>query len=424
MVQSPGSIERSATLSKKLRALLDPKNNVATDEIQALISLTVDDIVHKVSHTGIPADDLDAAMTQIPPILDFLEACRQTKDPAFKAFAISKMAKLKGSLSGEKKAVGEKTVLRIKAPSSTSSESEPSEDQQEEDLSGLSADELFSKAVVDHISERLAPLHVSSPDEDTRLPYLYCREFHEKMCGVTKKYIVPLMLHSRRLRTYLDGLSLGNAAYEKLREDFLLPEKENLFRQMWEDYWAGVRTTLVEIEEEEDDEEEDEVLAIQEKNAGGMFGKLVGKGKKAENKKPAAKAEPVVDEDIFDLWETLISPSPGRDYVLPDMEDINLFQALFQYPKDQIEKNTVGVKQLLEQETGSGGRTGSSRDHMCKLVRSLPPYCGEVIAAWAYYSASDLFTPAMRHSFLASLSASPEVRESMVPYFYNWVPKN
>ena len=420
MAQTLVNSEGSADLGRKLKALLDPKSSVATDEIQALISLLVDDIVYKVSHTGIPEDEHQLAISQIPPILDFLETCRLTQEPSFKTFAVKKMAKLKGSLSAEKKEVGPKTLRNIRLPSASSSLDSGDSGLDEGDLL---VDDLFAKALVDHISDRLTPFTVPNPDEKVRLPYIYCPEFHAKFSQAVKNYIVPTMLDSRRLRTFLDGLSMDGGAYEALREDFTLAEKENTVRHMWEDYWGGVRSTLIEDEDEEDEEEDfDDII-----NGGkseGMFGKIRKMAGKTEEKKTVIKAETIVDETIFDLWEILITPSPGRDYLLPDVEDISLFQALFQFPVDQLAKNTIGVKQLLEQETDSGGRVGSSRDHMCRLVRTLPPYCGEIIAAWSYYAASNLFTPEMRHSFLTSLGKSEDIRRNMVPYFYRWVPKN
>ena len=421
MANLPATPEGSAGLSKKLKALLDPKNNVAPDEIQALISLTVDDIVHKVSHTGIPEDDLQSAMSQIPPILDFLETCRLTQDPSFKAFAVNKMAKLKGSLSAEKKDLGPKSLMNLRMPSTSGQYQNPELD---EDGAELLVDDLFAKALVDHISDRLIPFQVLNPDEKIRLPYIYCSEFHNKFRKAVKSYIVPTMLESRRLRTFLDGLSMDGGAYQALREDFLLSEKENTVRHMWEDYWGGVRSTLLEDEEEDEEDDFDAIIAQESGGSGGMFGKFRKMAGKSEEKKNEIKVENVVDETIFDLWEILITPAPGLDYLLPDVEDINLFQAIFQFPVDQLAKNTIGVKQLLEQETDSGGRVGSSRDHMCRLVRTLPPYCGEIIAAWSYFSASELFTPEMRHSFLASLGKSEDIRRNMVPYFYRWVPKN
>ncbi|MCW9033897.1 MAG: hypothetical protein OQJ97_06720 [Rhodospirillales bacterium] len=415
-----GEVSPIAKFKKKLDNLFSPSNQMATDEVQTIISLAVDNIIHDVIYPDNAPENHEHVQEKILYMLQFLENSIRTKDPEFRKFAVVKLNKLQSALKAPKQKLTQSTVRQV-TPSAPSSEPNP----EPKTAAQAQADEdvmvpVFIDTLAGFIEERLEAFTIKQSETSKRIPFLYCPEFKEKFIMVIRDFIAPAFLKSRRTKTLVDTIPVNSKASEILHDQFLLIEKHNVVRHQWVDFWASLRTALNNQDEEE--EEDDPVLALQaaEKNKS-LFGGLKNlTGKKAPE--PVQKKKTPVEEMAVDIWEILVTPTQKRNYILPSLEDIEIFQALFQYPVEKITANTHGVMQMLEQEHAKNFKPGSSRDHMCRLLRTLPPYCGELIVVWAFFKAPDYFNDEILKSFLVSQGTTESIRRSTIPYLYKWVP--
>ena len=90
-----------------------------------------------------------------------------------------------------------------------------------------------------------------------------------------------------------------------------------------------------------------------------------------------------------------------------------------------IDENKRALRQFLVQENLAvediKAREGATRDWLYRIVERLPPYCGELLALWAYHEHGELFSQQMLHSFLAGQGTTEEKRKRAVPLFLRWM---
>ena len=274
----------------------------------------------------------------------------------------------------------------------------------------------FERAFAQHlcafIRARLDPFIVAATGS-APLPFILSAEFADRFERAVGEHLVPTLIGNRRIQMLAQSISEDSLNAETFFKVFELPPKENVVRNLWDDRWGAVMETL------RSDREAAKAAKGGDKKKGGLLGRL-GRGKEEA---PAAHATDRNAEQARALWAVV--QDGGGAYDPPKLSDISLFKALFDYEPDEVRGGINTVVQLLTQEStkDGGGRQGSSRQHMCELMRIMPSYCGELIALWAYMSRRKHFTPSILKSFIASHGTSTGERKRRVGLFLRWVPE-
>ena len=292
-----------------------------------------------------------------------------------------------------------------------------------EDL--LSFEEVFTDSLCKFITDRLSLFHVSQPPEelldphDGLLPYALSLEFATVVEDVIRNHFIQPILNSRNMKILAGGVGQKDLNEKYFMDIFNLPKRENVVRTLWGSQWDIVKVAL----------QSQQTAAAQStgKRAGGRGKKqsLLGRMFSKEKKGPKGPVAPPAGSDTaigLAVWAAL-TEGKGREFDPPHPEDIGLFDALFDYKPNTINKRKVAVEQLLRQEVGDQeGREGSSRLYMSRMVMELPPHCGELIALWAYYQHHEIFSPEVLKAYLASQATSEGARRAALPLFLRWVP--
>lgn len=274
---------------------------------------------------------------------------------------------------------------------------------------------VFSESLRQFIRERLEPFRV--PEEGkAALPFLFSPTFQETFIQALDEHMAPTMLSARRISILAQTIAFERLTPEVFQEQFLLPERNNIVLYLWDDRWTNYQSILAKG---------------RAGRAGGKGGKeekggLFGLFGKKDKKKVVAPATPqeALAMHAEGLWEMLRANAGPDTYEAPRLPDFAVFKALFRYDPKQIRDGQSGARQMLAQESGGGdGREGSSRQYLCKLVRALPPHCGELIALWAYFVAGKDFSMKILKGFQTSYGGSRDEQEKAVPFFTRWTPK-
>ena len=241
------------------------------------------------------------------------------------------------------------------------------------------------------------------------LPYVMSAKFADNFERAVGDHLIPTLIGNRRIQMLAHSISEDDLGADTFLKIFTLPHKENVVRNLWNDRWGAVLETL------RADREGTKVKGGKSKK-GGFLGRKTG-GKEA----PAPHATDRNAEQARALWAVL--QEGDGTYDPPKLNDVALFKALFDYDPGKIREGTKAVSQLLAQESADGGgaREGSSRRHMCELMRIMPSYCGELIALWAYMSHPANFNPSILKSFMASHGTNANERRRAIGLFLRWV---
>jgi len=246
-----------------------------------------------------------------------------------------------------------------------------------------------------------------------RIPYPLSPQFGSWFEEGIRKYIVPAMIKSRRVKMLSESVNMDEMGRAGFFELFDRPPKENIIRNLWEDRWTDFRTILNPPKQQ---------AAKKKEEKKGLFGKLGKKQKAPVFTGP--KVNPEIEKDAKAFWKLLKDHAEEGNYDPPKPSEIEFFKVLFEYEPDKIQVGMQGLKQMLHQEAmgGEDGREGASRMYIDRQINMSAAHCGELVALWAYYTCRDDFTVNITKSFLASQGTSATERKARLPFFMRWVP--
>ena len=360
------------------------------DTLLAAINQTVDNIIADKAGLGgepPPPEQLKAAHT----LIGFLQACCELGDEEFRNF-------IKGCAR-------ELEVEFIATAGGGTEPEKPTHDN-------------FEDAFADYFSEfilsRLEPFHLKA--EEAPLPYMLNPAFSEVFGKAIRDHVLPDIMAHRRVRGFADSIVQSNIFKSTFFTEFSKPKQENVVRLLWtnamQDFAAVIQ--LADTPVNEDDKKT-------KKKKRGYFGKkkdptlsnmtVIQRGAKAEA-----------------FWKIMADGSKEHNYDAPQAEDMDLFEVLMDYKLADIEKNKSAVRQLLIQQNTSSSNDGvcedATRDHLCRIVDSMEPHCGELIILWAYHAYRDIFPPEILHSFIAVQGATDEQRKQKIPVFLRGIEED
>ncbi len=300
------------------------------------------------------------------------------------------------------------------APEEAASEADP-----------LDFEEVFTDILCKFVCDRLALFHVNQPPSqlldkhDGRLPYPVSLEFSTVLEDVIRKYFAGPILRSRNMKILAGGVGQKDMNEKYFMEAFNLPKRENVVRTLWGSQWDIVKAAI-HSQQSIQAEKGKGKSAAKGKGKQSLMGRMFSKKEKGAKGPvtPPAGSDTAVG---LEIWAELTNEE-GREFDPPLPEEIGIFDALFDYKPDTVNKRKVAVEQLLRQEVSAQeGREGSSRLYMSRMVMELPPHCGELIALWTYYEHNDIFSPEVLKAYLASTATSERARRSALPLFLRWV---
>lgn len=408
-------------------AQLSPDSDKAS--VIAAIDEAVDDLVAQLNGNADATAD-PAFLEQTQQTIVFLEACTGFPDPDFTEHARKRMIELQGLLLGG--GPGEAPAAEVEPAAISDTEAEVDAPDEAaaappapapEDL--LSFEEVFTDSLCKFITDRLALFQVSQPPDvlldphDGLLPYPLSLEFSTVVEDVIRNHFIQPILSSRNMKILAGGVGQQDLNEKYFMDIFNLPKRENVVRTLWGSQWDIVKAAI--------HSQQSAAAQTTAKRAGGRGKKqsLLGRMFSKEKKGPKGPVAPPAGSDTaigLAIWSAL-TEGKGREFDPPHPEDIGLFDALFDYKLNTINKRKVAVEQLLRQEVGDQeGREGSSRLYMSRMVMELPPHCGELITLWAYYQHHEIFSPEVLKAYLASQATSEGARRAALPLFLRWVP--
>lgn len=406
-------------------AQLSPVSDQAS--VIAAIDEAVDDLLAQLNG-GNDAIANPEFLEQTKQTIVFLEACTSFPDPEFTEHSKRRMLELQSLLlDSQNMSPAPADGAVPAAPADSEDAAAPAVAAEvavpEEEL--LDFDEVFTDNLCKFICDRLALFHVSQPPahlldkSEGRLPYPVSLEFTTVLEDVIRSHFAGPILRSRNMKILAGGVGQKDLNEKYFMEVFNLPKRENVVRTLWASQWDIVKAAL---------HSQQSIQA--DAGKGGRAAK--GKGKKSllgrmfskKEKGPKGPAAPPAGSDTaigLEIWAALTDGN-GREFDPPLPEEIGLFDALFDYKPNTINKRKVAVEQLLRQEVSDQeGREGSSRLYMSRMVMELPPHCGELIALWTHYQHNDIFSPEVLKAYLASQATSESARRAALPLFLRWV---
>ena len=421
------SVGANSVLSNLAQLAPDSDKSSVIDAIDT----AVDDLITQLnSDTQAVANP--EFLEQTKQTIIFLEACTGFPDPEFTEHARRRMLELQDLLIN---AVDLDSTAETNDSGAESAPATPASDDELPDASEeaaseaepLNFEEVFTDILCKFVCERLALFHVNQPPShlldkhDGRLPYPVSLEFSTVLEDVIRKYFAGPILRSRNMKILAGGVGQKDMNEKYFMDVFNLPKRENVVRTLWSSQWDIVKAAI---------HSQQSIQAETSKGKGAAKGK--GKGKQSLMGRMFSKKEkgtkgpvtPPVGSDTaigLEIWATLTNEE-GREFDPPLPEEIGIFDALFDYKPDTVNKRKVAVEQLLRQEVSAQeGREGSSRLYMSRMVMELPPHCGELIALWTYYEHNDIFSPEVLKAYLASTATNERARRAALPLFLRWV---
>jgi hypothetical protein len=267
---------------------------------------------------------------------------------------------------------------------------------------------VFTEALCSYLGERLTPFQLREKGGSS-LPFLLSPIFGEAFLRAVADHLAPTMLTARRIGLLAQTIPFEDLTVDAFFELFERPEKDNVLLYIWDDRWARFQAALQGGGKKDKAE-----------GKGGLFGLFGGK-----DKKPAVVSRDELARQAEAFWSTLRSQARPDTYEVPKLADIPLLTALIRYRPVAIRDALTGVRQMLAQESASGGegREGSSCQYLCKLVNAMPPHCGEFVALWALHACGKDFSPRILKQFQTSFGLTETERAKAIPYFMRWTPR-
>ena len=272
----------------------------------------------------------------------------------------------------------------------------------------------FTESLCDFMCQKLKPWHITK-ERSSALPFILAPGFSEVFEQVIREYIVPAMLDNRRIKMMAESMNMSECDEEHFMAEFELPIKENVTRYVWDNRWDAIKNTLTSVKkaEEENKKEKGKKKSLLSK---------ITRKKAPTYLTTAIKINEEIEKEANQVWDLVNSGCKEHNYDPLEVSDILVFQAMFEYEPDKIAKAMDGIVQMLRQEAKEGeGREGSGRQYMCSLINKHPPYCGELLALWTYFSCPEDFSGNIQNGYVASQGTNVKARKRRMPLFFRWV---
>ncbi len=234
---------------------------------------------------------------------------------------------------------------------------------------------IYAEGLTKFIWDRLYPLFVFDHKRDEPLPFFlsptFCRDFVKQF----HEHLLPWLLKKEEIQEIIKNIPDDkNSQDEYLRQKFL---------------HQGVNHTKAHWER--------------------GFTRLA---KNPEAKNPFSRA-----------WQNISKKPKRNDYQPPEAKDHPMFHTIFERRLGAVRQKIIGLQQVVEQESTSDGRKGSTRDYLCNTSRSLP-IDGDLITVWTYYAYPNLFSETMQSEFFRSMGKSDQERRRYIPFFIRYTINN
>ena len=241
----------------------------------------------------------------------------------------------------------------------------------------------FARTLCSFLHERLSPWHVE-PAKQTPMPFVLSASFAACFEEIVRLHIANAIPRARRMVVLAQSLNLSESSDAVFQALFDEPNaKDNVPRFLWNSWWDEIRTALTDRAEE---------------GSGHPF-----------------------REDAGQIWHFLQAGAAEGGYDPPQLQDIAFLKSLFDFSPIGIHDGKTGLQQVLQHEAAGEAHEGASRNFILGQIESQPPYFGDLLALWAYFTRKD-FTPAIQKSFIASTGRTPSERRLVLPFYLRWAP--
>lgn len=272
----------------------------------------------------------------------------------------------------------------------------------------------FTESLCIFFRERLMPWQITT-EGSTPLPFILAPGFADVFEKAVRAHIIPAVLDNRRIRIMAQSMNMSEVDENAFMAEFEKPQKENVVRYVWENRWDNIKNTLAAINKAEEARKRDK---HKKKSLLNMFKRDQGNTYLTT----AIKLNEELEKEVLQVWDIIKTGAARQKFSPPDITDIMVYKALFEYEPDKIRNGMTGIRQMLRQEVSEGeGRDGSGRKFMCDLINKMPPHCGELLTLWAYFACPKDFSAKIQNSFVASQGTTVDSRRRRLPIFFRWV---
>ena len=399
--------------AKVLATLARLKPDTDKKFMMETVDSAVEEVLRELDHYGSAAAFPPQFLRVVQETLRFLEACSGFRDPAFTEQARKRAAELRDAFDRAASRPPPAPAAKVAEPANPTPSSPGGETPKAQTFEDVFADSLCA-----YVSSKLEIFHIPATGGEV-LPYPLSPQFTSWFAEGIRKHIVPTMVKSRRIKMMSESVNVEELGRAGFFEIFDSPPKDNAVRGMWEDCWSDFKVALggnkpaaAAAAAKKDKKEEKK----------GFLGKF-GKNKKKAPAFIAPKANPETEANAKGFWKIVKDGAAEGNYDPPKPSECDFFKALFEYDPEKNREAAAGLKQMLFQESSAGvdSREGASRMFLDRQIQASPPYCGELIALWAYYACRENFTTNITKSFLASQGTSATERKARLPFFLRWV---
>lgn len=272
---------------------------------------------------------------------------------------------------------------RVTSPAETAEARERGTPAEQAHLEG-SFETVFVESLCSFVRQRLTPWHtgVTKPGP---LPFVLSDAFYDRFEDAIRRHAAHAIPRNRRMVVLSQSLGRNDISEGVFHPLFNEPNaKDNVPRFLWNNWWDDIRSAL---------------------------------RRDAE----APIADDVVDQDARQIWTLFQDDTAAGRYDPPRLEDIAFFKALFDYSTDGIGNGMTGLQQVLQHEATGDAQEGASRNFILAQIENQPPYFGDLLALWAFFTRRD-FTPAIQKSLVASTGRTPAERRLVLPFYLRWAP--
>lgn len=241
----------------------------------------------------------------------------------------------------------------------------------------------FARSLCAFLHDRLTPWHVESRKQ-APLPFALSASFATCFEEAVRLHIANAIPRTRRMVVLAQNLNPNESSDAVFRSLFDEPNpRDNVPRFLWNSWWDEIRNAL--------------------------------SGQADQN--PNAPFR----EDAKQIWHFLQAGAADGNYDPPQLQDIAFFKSLFDFTTTGIHNGKTGLQQVLQHEASGEAQEGASRNFMLAQIENQPPYLGDLLALWAYFTRKD-FTPAIQKSFIASTGRTLSERRLVLPFYLRWAP--
>ena len=236
-------------------------------------------------------------------------------------------------------------------------------------------EDVFAQCLREYIRQVLALWEIDGVPSG-HVPFMLSARFRQRLCDVVLKHVAPAIPKNRRMVVLAGNVDRDNVSADVFWSMFDQPERENVPRFLWNNWWGEI-----------------------------------GKALSAGGKDDAAK-----------IWAALSKGAAEDGFDPPQVSDIPVIQALFDYKPKEIGGVMRGAQQVLQHEADEISDVGGARNYLLSQIESLPLYCGDWLALWAYYKQPAEFSNKIQKSFTASTGRTARERRAVLPYYLHWAP--